>query len=50
MLIYKSAVLRDLGLQYCLQFAIGAFICLVVSVYRWMYLEESEVGQCIAMP
>lgn len=26
-----------------MQFAIGTFICLLVMVYRWLYLEESEV-------
>ncbi|GAB4816605.1 hypothetical protein N2152v2_003651 [Parachlorella kessleri] len=25
------------------QFAVGTFICLVVMIYRWFYLEESEV-------
>jgi len=26
------------------QFGVGAFICFCVTVYRWLYLEESEVG------
>jgi MFS family permease len=25
------------------QYAIGTFICLVVMIYRWVYLEESKV-------
>lgn len=27
----------------CLQFGVGAVICFVVTAYRWLYLEESEV-------
>ena len=26
------------------QFGVGAVICAVVTLYRWLYLEESEVG------
>lgn len=27
-----------------MQFAIGTSICLVVTIYRWLYLEESEAS------
>ncbi|KAI7840529.1 hypothetical protein COHA_005828, partial [Chlorella ohadii] len=29
-------------LTWRLQFGVGAFICFCVTVYRWLYLEESE--------
>ncbi|KAI7842967.1 hypothetical protein COHA_003372, partial [Chlorella ohadii] len=34
---------REAELTWRLQFGVGAFICFCVTVYRWLYLEESEV-------
>lgn len=32
-------------LTWRVQFGVGAFICFLVSLYRWIYLEESAVWQ-----
>ncbi|EFN51657.1 hypothetical protein CHLNCDRAFT_59145 [Chlorella variabilis] len=34
---------HDAELTWRLQFGVGAVICFVVTAYRWLYLEESEV-------
>jgi hypothetical protein len=35
---------HDAELTWRLQFGVGACICACVTLYRWLYLKESEVS------